>query len=299
MLQNFPLSAFNNTANHTAQLGSAKDSSLQSVHSHLGNAHLERNISEKNISAKNMLTRNIAPTRSVAYDFNAPHNFQYPSSVELPRLTQFSLLQKKSHYFFDRASVKRLGALLSKPYKHFIETNEVAQISEVLSFIRTEYPHASLSLTAHSAFTQPVADLFSSCLAERHRLTLSLQEDIKTCLQEAIMNAVIHGSLGIASPDSVQKNFSVNSFQDYMEKVSEKINDNTLGLKRISVYSWSTENHMTICVADQGRGFDINQPAATDPQSPYGRGLELIRGLAQSIWQEDSQCLYMQFSKYS
>lgn len=197
-----------------------------------------------------------------------------------------------SHYFFSGTESQSISSMLAKPHRHFIEMREYVQLGRVLEFVRREYPHISLSLTTQTAFKQPVAEFFTAHLARQRSMSQDLKDNVRTCLQEAVLNAIIHGNLDIGHEQPSQ-------FSHYLEKISRSVQDNALGLKRVSIFCWLTDHHITICVADQGSGFDIRTQPEEGDEVPYGRGLRLIRRLASRTWHTEPNHLYMQFNRHA
>lgn len=195
-----------------------------------------------------------------------------------------------SHYMFGSEELKDFRTLFDKPTQHFIEMGDTAYSEYAVAFIGEEYPHISLTLSTQTAFRQPVAECFSAHLANMHVVGRLRASDIRTCLQEAIMNSIIHGNL--ATP---QEGRLTSHFQQYMENISANIADHKQGRKRISIFAWHTTRHITLCVSDQGEGFTLDQPE-TDITIPYGRGLPLIRAMSDRVWQTLPNHFYMQFS---
>ncbi len=198
--------------------------------------------------------------------------------------------EQPSHYFFSGEEIGALHSLLNKPYQHFIEQCAKHECADILDVIREEQPHLSLSITTKTAFRQPVADFFTSALIRAHSLAPMLASDIKTCLQEAVMNSIIYGNLAIRHDE----NATTDHFQRYLENITAAIQNKKHSLKRISILAWFTEQHITICVADQGAGFNLNQPTPA-LEIPYGRGLPLIRAMSHAVWQPKPNHLTMQF----
>jgi anti-sigma regulatory factor (Ser/Thr protein kinase) len=217
-----------------------------------------------------------------------PHT-QLLATKPLPFFFNHENADNRSHYFFTSDEINSFQDLLTKPYQHFVEMREYVHLSQVLSFVRSEHPHISLSLTTETAFKQPVADFFTAHIARKRAIAAETMSDIKTCLQEAVMNAIIHGNLIIEHSGD-----EIDGFQHYLDQIALRIEDELLGLKRVSVFAWFTDVSITICVSDQGKGFELEQPAI-DETKPYGRGLALIRCLASRVWQTKPNNIYMQF----
>ena len=113
---------------------------------------------------------------------------------------------------------------------------------------------------------------------------------ITTCLQEAIMNAILHGNLEIKNrPNSPQE------MDLYQDELDAKLSDNYYSNKRICIRAWDGHRKIKLSVGDEGMGFSLEgvQVAAN---SKYGMGLRLIRELADSIWLEnEGRSLVMEF----
>jgi len=210
------------------------------------------------------------------------HDLITPTEKEIP--------SHPSHCFFSSEEVRSFPELLKKPYKHFIEMREYLYLGKVLQFIRDEYPHVSMSLTTSTAFRQPVADFFTTHISSQCDFSAELMADIKTCLQEAVMNSIIHGNLCIAHEKP-------EDFHLYLENISQTANRSEAGLKRVSIFAWITDQHVTLCVSDQGKGFVI-EPQEQVASSPYGRGLSLISHMCARTWHTQPSNFYMQFNRH-
>lgn len=218
-------------------------------------------------------------------------NGSFISSAMMPAGSPIvAVMQRAQHHFFTETDASSLHQLLDVPAAHFIEIDDAMPMAGVLSFIQEEYPQTTLSISTQTAFRQPVAEVFAAHLAALCEIPPLIVSDIKTCLQEAIMNSIIHGNLGIV-PDTLQSD----QFMSYLERVAAAISNPDLARKRISIYCWIQPKHVSICVSDQGNGFSVHQaPLCID--MPYGRGLPLIRAMSSRIWQRQPNHLTMQFA---
>jgi len=115
--------------------------------------------------------------------------------------------------------------------------------------------HLGLVLTTRSAYRCLVAKPFIEAISERIHLTDDVRERAHTALQEAVMNAVLHGNLGLDS--------SLRDDLAGMDKTHQKIEQLlltpqvALGAVRIDAIWNSTD--LLIMVRDSGNGFDRKQ----------------------------------------
>lgn len=198
----------------------------------------------------------------------------------------------KRPYFITSDEMAQLGSLMQQPYHHFIEAREQVQLPQVLDFIRYEHPHMTLSVTSQTAFRHPIAEYAARHIAARMLPAREGYQAMRTCLQEAVLNAVIHGNLRMQG-----QHHGMAGFQEYMQEITRRIADEDAGLLRVNIHAWFTEHHITLCVADSGPGFVMEQLQA-DVLSPHGRGLLMIRDMASGCWQGAPNQLYMQFSMH-
>lgn len=119
------------------------------------------------------------------------------------------------------------------------------------------------------------------------KLVDSLQDDaglrtrVGVAIEEALLNAVIHGNLEVSSELRLRDD---NSYGDLIDQrqVSPPFCDRTVEV----IYEWDSEK-TTITVRDQGQGFDVDLlPDPTDPANllkPSGRGVLLMRAFMDEV----------------
>jgi anti-sigma regulatory factor (Ser/Thr protein kinase) len=124
------------------------------------------------------------------------------------------------------------------------------------------------------------------CAALRRRYGDRDWTAVDICLSEAIGNAVIHGNLGIES----RLRETAASLEHYDDAIRRRLREPAHAAKRLEATIVPLSGgRIEISVSDRGNGFDLDRwlHDAVSQGAKHGRGLALIRKLAQSIASED------------
>ncbi|MDA1013437.1 MAG: ATP-binding protein [Planctomycetota bacterium] len=110
-------------------------------------------------------------------------------------------------------------------------------------------------------------------MAERHRIAVPLEE--------AMVNAVIHGNLELASSDKEKGD-------DYFwSEVQRRCRSHPYSTRAVRVIVDLSDDSMTVSIRDEGPGFDPDEVAnPTDSENleiPSGRGLLLMRSFMDEV----------------
>lgn len=202
-----------------------------------------------------------------------------------------------STYFFSRASDvianNYLSIILTLPYSSFIEINNKNSFEHLSCYLPKGNPDIFISLTTRSCYVSNISQEIVKAVAGR--FNLKNIENITTCLHEAVVNAVLHGNLGI------KNNFSCNNgFFYYKEQIESLIEAEEHAAKRVYISFWNNYDNLIVSVEDEGNGFDIPDFTITENTIfPRGRGLMFINSLSKRMWQEKNKnTLFMQFSHH-
>jgi anti-sigma regulatory factor (Ser/Thr protein kinase) len=112
--------------------------------------------------------------------------------------------------------------------------------------------HLGLVITTRSAYRCPIARTFVDAIAERISLSEDLRERAHTALQEAVMNAVLHGNLGM---DSSSRN-DLAGMATMHQTIERKLLSPQVALSAIRVDAIWTTAALVIMVRDSGNGFE-------------------------------------------
>jgi len=220
----------------------------------------------------------------------SPSNSFIPN-IDLRETTIFPTRNARPPHFFSMSGGENLKLIISRPYDAFIEISQRDNIEFLLNSIFEDSPDLSISLTTQTCYSNNMAICVAEMLSERFGLLESKKIDVSTCLQEAIMNAILHGNLDIKSDFN-----SIASFKKHQAEIEERLSKNHYKDKRIHISAWDTHKGIKISVRDEGSGFSLNCEQQKDG-TPHGRGLMFIKTMANDMWLgDDKRTLFMNFS---
>ncbi len=133
--------------------------------------------------------------------------------------------------------------------------------------------------TASAYYTEP-ARLFAKALDARLSLGDDLRDGIELALHEAVVNGLLHGNLDISSDGRD----TLDGFSRYCDTISYRLAQGDLAGRLIEIFALWGKDHVDVAVVDSGKGYDLDALSISpDPSRKSGRGLTLIRQLAQSV----------------
>lgn len=133
-----------------------------------------------------------------------------------------------------------------------------------------------VSLTTRTAWSLDTAAAFCEGLIARSMMPGYLRHDVELALHEAVINAVLHGNLGIGSSLFTDPT----AFDAFCRLLTDQLGRPEKALLRIDLTARLHGGCLEVSVLDRGPGYDPAsvQPAAVDAKS--GRGLEIMRQLS-------------------
>lgn len=137
------------------------------------------------------------------------------------------------------------------------------------------------SFSTLDCYTQNIALDITKMIQERFENYADKEFEIHTCLQEAILNAMIHGNLNVEG-----KFKEVRGFEVYQAKIEKRLKLKKYSSKLVNISVSASHKGLKISVNDGGEGFSLPKNIGNDSldDKPYGRGLKLINSMADTIW---------------
>ena len=105
---------------------------------------------------------------------------------------------------------------------------------------------------------------------------------VATALDEALVNAIVHGNLEISSDLR-----AIDDGEPYTVAIAQRQQEEQFRQRRVLVTVKATRNELKFIIRDQGPGFDVASiPDPTDPENlakVSGRGLLLINAFMDEV----------------
>ena len=215
-----------------------------------------------------------------------------PHSIGALPSHQSARAQKSPFYFIISVNCC-WQSILSTASHVLIEVSPWVSLQNAQQFISKQRPDFALSVTSRTLYQHNIALPLAHTIRRRFGLNNAQEEDIATCLQEAIQNAIIHGNLGINA------NYHDGRGLEYYYKLIQRVlNKEPFYHRHVTICAWQNSEVITIAVTDQGKGFEPPaQETHQQLEKPFGRGLNLISHLCRAMRISSSpSTIYMDFA---
>jgi anti-sigma regulatory factor (Ser/Thr protein kinase) len=180
---------------------------------------------------------------------------------------------------WDGGSELSLHLALRRPATDCVETD----LMDHGAWPRPRATHRlSLTVTTRSTYQQPIAKAFAAAINDRLSCSKDLHQRIHTALQEAIMNALMHGNLGLES----QFRGNLQELAASHDVIEELLDRPAVARSAIAVDAIWNAQMLHILVRDSGKGFARNRsktPEALQSELCHGRGLLLLDAFCDRV----------------
>jgi hypothetical protein len=184
---------------------------------------------------------------------------------------------------WDGASERSLEQALVLPAAECVEAEVIGRCRWRVSR-RPSHRRLGLMVTARSAYRHPVARIFVGAMQKRLHLSQELRERVHIALQEAVMNAILHGNLGLdpGLRDSLQ------GLATLHDTIAARFASARIARSIIRVDARWTRTMLHLVIRDSGRGFKLNRLSSAD-EGPgtgrigSGRGLIILGAMCDRI----------------
>ena len=178
--------------------------------------------------------------------------------------------------YFTCLNESQLRQALSRPQKILLEaaaktSHYSVPVGEALFF--------QLVVCSETAYHYNLPLYIADKMVMEGYLKPSHMEGLRLCLQEAIINAVIHGNLELK-----RSFFNLQGFRGYYAAIERKLRQSEYGQKPIILSFLKAENSLKVVVSDAGSGVRLsNVKALEQADSLTGRGLPMIASIASRM----------------
>ncbi|MGD0105316.1 MAG: ATP-binding protein [Rhodopila sp.] len=137
-----------------------------------------------------------------------------------------------------------------------------------------------MTVTAQSVYRHPVAKVFAQALRIRLDLSPDIHERVLTALQETMINAMLHGNLGL---DSDLRN-DLKGLAASHDVIAARLASGNRSRSLIRVQATWTRSRLRVVVRDSGDGFERDELPSIDPaRLGSGRGLMILEALCDHV----------------
>jgi len=182
--------------------------------------------------------------------------------------------------------VERLVSALCAHQRTFGACADPPDVSATGSALR-------LSLSNAAALDLPIAEMVGDFLAGRLFLPSGPRASLVCAMQEAVLNAVLHGNLAITDKG---RHASAGA-EELGREIEARLADPAVAARRCDIRVRWTAAAILARVSDAGAGFVPAAPPA-DPARPHGRGIAIIIALTTGArWTRGGRSLLMRFAR--
>jgi anti-sigma regulatory factor (Ser/Thr protein kinase) len=182
---------------------------------------------------------------------------------------------------WDGVSESSLGRALREPAIECVEA-ELTELGVRRTRQSATRPRLSLTMTTRSAYRHPVTKVFTEAMQARLHFSRDLHERFHTALQEAVMNAMIHGNLGLDS----RLRDGLAGLAASHAVIESLLARPAVACRAIRVDAiWNT-TMLSVMVRDDGSGFARNVAelsAAPPSEKHHGRGLRILETFCDRV----------------
>lgn len=137
------------------------------------------------------------------------------------------------------------------------------------------------TLSTHTVMDCDVSALLSERLLYLLGMGYIGRSSLRTVLHETLLNAAIHGNMGIHTPAIT----GMDGFTAMHEAIAKKREDASIMQRLITTIFAPDGETVRFVVCDEGAGFDTStfKPVAPAETRANGRGLKMVAGMAENL----------------
>jgi anti-sigma regulatory factor (Ser/Thr protein kinase) len=180
-------------------------------------------------------------------------------------------------------SEESLMAALSPPAIRCVEAGLIDRCDDDVLFAQHASGHLSLVVTTRSAYRHAIARTFIAAMASRTEFSEDLRERLYGAVQEALMNAILHGNLEV-DPHLRDSLEGLLSAQQAIETRLALPQVSCAMIRLKAVWNAST---LHVVIRDSGKGYDAaelpERKEGQSEESASGRGLDILKTFSDGV----------------
>lgn len=182
---------------------------------------------------------------------------------------------------WDGASEETLQVALAPPATQCIEVGLSDDCGDDVVLAQPAPDRLSLVVTTRSAYRHSIVKAFINAMENRTSLSEDLRVRLYSALQEALMNAVLHGNLQI---DSGLRG-SLDGLHAAQDVIESRLSLPDIACSKIWMEAIWNKSVINVMIRDSGSGYDHE---CTDGVSPSddrasGRGLAILQAFSDKV----------------
>jgi anti-sigma regulatory factor (Ser/Thr protein kinase) len=182
---------------------------------------------------------------------------------------------------WDGASEETLQAALAPPATQCVEADLIDDCGDDVVLAQPAPGRLSLVVTTRSAYRHSIVKAFINAMESRTPLSEDLRVRLYSAVQEALMNAVLHGNLGIDS----ELRGSLNGLLAAQDLIESKLSLPEVGRSKIRMEAIWNKSVLNVAIRDSGPGYDHEcaDGCPRSDDSASGRGLAILQAFSDKV----------------
>jgi anti-sigma regulatory factor (Ser/Thr protein kinase) len=180
---------------------------------------------------------------------------------------------------WDGASEESLQDALAPPATQCFEADLIDECHDDVVCTQPAPGHLSLVVTTRSAYRHSIVKAFMTAMQSRTSLSEDLRIRVYSAVQEALMNAVLHGNLRI--DPHLRDNLA--GLLAAQEAIEARLNAPEVARTMIRVDAIWNASTLNVVIQDSGEGYDETTAQPVTDESACGRGLAILQAFSDKV----------------
>lgn len=181
--------------------------------------------------------------------------------------------------FWDGTSEETLNEALAPPATECVEAGVLDERHDDVVCTQPEPGHLSLVVTTRSAYRHSIVKSFINAMQSRTELSEDMRIRVYSAVQEALMNAVLHGNLKIDS----DLRGSLEGLMAAEAAIESRLNMPDVSRASIRMDAIWNASTLHVVIRDSGGGYDQSAMRQTSDDDASGRGLAILQAFSDSV----------------